>query len=109
MNTALNGQHRTRRMKRKKTGTIMQLGQAQQERALAHINAKLRRCPSCGSAGFGIDVTVYEAREFQGGGLAIGAGNMLPLIAATCNSCGMVVTFNAVVLGLLNQDGTLKA
>jgi hypothetical protein len=60
-------------------------------------------CPICGNTSWGVSDELVEIRPFKGGGMALG-GSVYPLFAATCNTCGHTLLFNAVVAGLLKEQ-----
>src|SRR5262249_46514106 len=63
------------------------------------------RCSLCGNTNWTVDTTVYEMREFLGGGLIMGGGAIVPVIILTCTTCGHMNLLNAVALGVLDNTG----
>src|SRR4051794_21061059 len=60
------------------------------------------RCPLCGNAEWSID-DVVELREFREGRLIMGAP-VLPAVPVTCERCGYMRLFNAIVAGVVEGD-----
>ena len=66
-------------------------------------------CPVCRKGNFVVNDTIFELREFQGGGLYIGDQySILPVISVVCNHCGHTLFFNAVLLGLVKPEPTSR-
>lgn len=59
-------------------------------------------CNVCKSNNWNIADSVYELREFHGGGLVVGGGGggIVPLCPVTCNTCGNTVLINPLVAGI---------
>ena len=63
-------------------------------------------CSCCGSKSWSYDDTLFEVREFHGGSLVAGGGvPIMPLLVLTCDTCGSVRFFNALVAGLVDKEG----
>lgn len=62
-----------------------------------------RTCPVCGADNMAVGRFVFEMRPFAFGELA-SAGPILPVIPAECGSCGHILMFNAVSLGIVPLD-----
>ena len=62
-------------------------------------------CPVCHQRHWGISREIYETREFQNGVL-LGRTpiSITPYVTMTCNNCGNTLFFNAIFLGLVNQN-----
>lgn len=58
-------------------------------------------CPICGDQ-LSWNSNILEMREFNKG--AIGKGVVIPVVHATCQSCGHILVFNAIALGLIDKD-----
>lgn len=64
-------------------------------------------CQICGKKEWIASANIFELREFQGGNLKIGGKSaILPLIPVTCKHCGQTIFFNAISLGIINQQKT---
>jgi hypothetical protein len=64
-------------------------------------------CATCGQNNWTYDPTVYEIREFTGGGLVIGGNTaLLPVLTVTCSNCGTMKLINSIAAKLLSKDGT---
>jgi hypothetical protein len=65
---------------------------------------KLPVCISCQGNDWTVTTNVFELREFEGGNLVIGGASLiLPVIPLTCNTCGLILFFNAINLGLIEN------
>jgi hypothetical protein len=63
-------------------------------------------CKSCGQSQWTYNNTVFDMKEYMGGGqIPILPGKVFPAVLVTCNNCGYVMMYNAVVAGLLDQSG----
>lgn len=63
------------------------------------------KCTSCGGQEWIVNDTMFEMREFHGGSMVIGGGSaVLPLATVSCKQCGNTIFFNAISLGLLNEE-----
>lgn len=65
-----------------------------------------RPCPMCGHAGWSVQDSVFELREFHGGSMVIGSGPLIPVVPVTCNNCGNTVLVNAIVAGVVARETT---
>lgn len=64
------------------------------------------QCPSCGHRSWTYDATVYEMREFTGGGLTIGGNiSLVPVLTITCANCGTMKLVNPIAAKLLTPGG----
>lgn len=84
----------------------------QAERAIAWVNEKwaapVKTCPVCLANQWQVG-DVSELRRFEGGGLVVGGGNILPTFPLVCLNCGYTMLFNAVVSGVLRPDVRVQA
>lgn len=73
----------------------MILTQDEQDQVLENI--PIKTCSTCGSDDLGVDnhYVVYHALRSQ---------KKLPVVLVHCNSCGLVLTFDARSVGLNPQD-----
>jgi hypothetical protein len=53
----------------------------------------------CGRYEWALFDSVWELREYTGGGLVIGVGQVLPVIALMCNHGGYTHLVNAIAAG----------
>jgi predicted nucleic-acid-binding Zn-ribbon protein len=53
-----------------------------------------RNCPMCGSG-------EWETGEIVSGTSVDGSGNVLPMAQLVCQNCGYVVSFAAMLIGLI--------
>jgi len=71
------------------------------KKVLGHLN-KIRNTPKgckfCGANDWAVIDKVFELREFQG--KPIGSP-VIPVIPVTCNQCGNILLFNAIVAKLI--------
>jgi len=75
------------------------------KRAADWLNTKWQGpkvCPICKNNNWGIPDTLAEVRGFFQGSLVVG-GPVFPVLLVTCNVCGHVLAFNAVVMGLVER------
>lgn len=62
-------------------------------------------CPVCGQRHWNIMNTIIEAREFQNGNIILGVESaIVPYVSITCNRCGNSFLFNAIQLGIIQQN-----
>lgn len=62
-------------------------------------------CNLCQGKDWILNDTIFELREFQGGGLVIGGkSSVLPVISITSKQCGNTLFFNAIQLGLIQKE-----
>jgi hypothetical protein len=91
----------------------MQLNPEGMDRFKSHLqNAVRNPCAVCGSGNWQFDDTIFELRQFAGGGLSTG-GMIKPVITITCNGCGNIVFMNALTTGVVQvttqQDPAVAA
>jgi hypothetical protein len=83
----------------------MKLNSDQMKKLIEQLSNKWpepRNCPVCHSNNWNVGDAIFEMREFQGGGLVLGPKqSLIPLINVTCVACGNTLTFNAIILGLV--------
>ena len=65
-----------------------------------------QKCIMCGDDTWNVADTLFELREYRGGGLSTRSA-VLPMIIVTCNTCGCMHFVNAISLGLVTHEGTL--
>ena len=59
-------------------------------------------CPICGTKEWAMSDTVFEIREFHGGGIVVGGeSKILPVISLNCIKCGYTHFINAIALGVV--------
>lgn len=81
----------------------MDMNPSQVNQVLAALNSKWgsgRLCPYCQHFEWSLSRKIFELREYHGGGLVVGTGALLPLVAMTCGYCGNTVLLNSIVLGV---------
>jgi predicted nucleic-acid-binding Zn-ribbon protein len=64
-------------------------------------------CPICGNKDWGVNDTIFELREFNGGDMVIGARQMqtvYPVITLSCTKCGYTHFINVIRLGLIEKS-----
>ena len=65
-----------------------------------------KECWVCGARSWNLSPIVVNLVEFAGGGLVVGEEvRLVPVISIACNSCGHVVLFSAVWLGVIKPNG----
>lgn len=80
------------------------MGKIDQNKVMQHLVNKWgekKKCPMCNQSSWWISDTVYEMREFHGGGLVLGAGPIIPIITVACQNCGNTIFINAIVAGVV--------
>lgn len=89
----------------------MKLTDDQQKELIEKLNLiwKNKICDVCSEKSWNINDTIFELREFQGGGMVIGGNSSIqPLISMTCNNCGNTKFLNAIKLGITNPQEPQK-
>ena len=82
------------------------------EKQLQNVLKKLERwsgyqkCNMCGEDTWNVADTLFEFREFSGGGLSSKSA-ILPTVIITCAKCGNMHFLNAIQFGLVTRDGIL--
>ncbi|MBA7695435.1 hypothetical protein ES703_104063 [subsurface metagenome] len=81
----------------------MKLNKSQRDKLLKYLDEKwpTRKCTICGHSSWQIQDSVWEIREFQGGGMVIGGGSLIPVISIMCTYCGNTLLFNALHSGII--------
>ncbi len=74
------------------------------ERFIQHLKDRWsgRGCPLCGTSDWQVQDSVFELRQFSGGGLQLG-GSIIPLVPVICANCGNTVLVNALKAGVLDR------
>jgi hypothetical protein len=62
-----------------------------------------KSCPVCRSNNWSIPDMAFELRQFFGGNRVLG-GPIIPLVPITCGTCGHVMMFNAILLGVVKAE-----
>lgn len=65
-----------------------------------------QKCNMCGDDTWNVADTLFELREYSGGGLTSRSA-VLPVVTVTCTTCGNIHFINAISLGLVTRDGIL--
>lgn len=79
----------------------MRLNQEQMEQLKSHLQQNFRSaCSICGGTNWQFDDTIFEIRQFMGGGIST-EGLIKPAVAVTCSSCGQIVFVNAISAGVI--------
>src|SRR6266550_1849214 len=82
----------------------MQLNEEGRARFQAHLQNVLRQpCSVRGSGNWQMDDSIFELREFHGGGLT-GEGSIKPVVAITCNGCGHVLFMSPLTTGIVRLE-----
>ena len=73
------------------------------------LNSYLKRikaspCTLCGNNNWSVSDTIFQALEFDAGGLRLGGTDSYPIIPITCSKCGNTIFINALVAGLVDQN-----
>jgi len=63
-----------------------------------------RSCPMCQVGTWSVQDTIFELREFHGGGLKIGKQLIMPVVPVTCDNCGNTVLINAITAGFVERE-----
>jgi len=80
----------------------MKLSEEQKRQMLKRLDEVLgaeQICPVCRHNEWAVYDTVFEIREFVGGGINV--GTVIPCIVVTCKHCSNTLFFNAIKLGLV--------
>ena len=79
----------------------MQLNTEGRARLQTHLQTVLRHpCAVCGNGNWQVDDTIFELRQFAGGGVTT-QGAIKPVVTITCNGCGNVLFMNALTTGVV--------
>ena len=79
----------------------MQLNQEGRARLQNHLQNVLRNpCAVCGGSQWQVEDTMFELREFAGGGIAT-QGSVKPVVTATCNNCGHILFMSPLTTGIV--------
>lgn len=63
----------------------------------------------CQSGNWSVSSEVFELREFNGGNLVIsGNSSIIPIIPITCSNCGNIIYINAILAGIIGNNGKSK-
>ena len=82
----------------------MQLNQEGRARFQQHLQNVLRNpCSVCGAGQWQVEDTMFELREFAGGGITA-QGSVKPVVAATCNNCGHVLFMSPLTTGIVRME-----
>jgi len=73
------------------------------EKQLSEVTNGGFACPICGNLQWRFNETLSEIRTFSEGKLSL--KSLIPLVVATCTKCSHIVAFNAVQLGLFEDEG----
>ena len=65
-----------------------------------------QKCNMCGADTWNVADTLFECREFSGGGLTRKSA-VLPTVIITCTMCGNTHFLNAIHIGLVTRNGNL--
>jgi hypothetical protein len=86
------------------------MSKADSEKIIKYLQEKWagRPCPMCGNAGWSVQDSVFELREFHGGSMVIGGSALIPVVPVACNNCGNTVLINAIVAGVVDRGGDEK-
>ncbi|MBI2175021.1 MAG: hypothetical protein HYU33_07475 [Candidatus Omnitrophica bacterium] len=76
---------------------------------IKYLNEKWagRKCAQCGVGNWQIQDSLFELRQFSGGGLVVG-GPLIPVVPVTCANCGNTVLVNAILAGVLPKPEEVK-
>jgi hypothetical protein len=85
----------------------MILPEAVKQKVLAHLKKYLGRCPVCGRDQFAVTDNLMSLPEYGLGVIGLGGTVILPVVTLTCTTCGNILSFNAVKLGII-EPGTGK-
>src|SRR5438132_1003186 len=82
----------------------MQLNEEGRARFQAHLQNVLRQpCSVCGTGNWQMDDSIFELREFHGGGLS-NEGSIKPVVAITCNTCGHILFMSPLTTGVIQMQ-----
>jgi hypothetical protein len=80
----------------------MQLNEVGKARFQQHLQNVLRQpCSVCGGGNWQLEDPLFELREFAGGDVPI-QGNVKPLLAVTCKTCGNVLLMSPITTGIIS-------
>ncbi len=79
----------------------MQLNAEGRARFQGHLQNVLRKpCSLCGNNNWQIEDSIFELREFDGGGLST-AGAVKPVLSMTCTGCGHTLFISPLTTGIV--------
>ena len=82
----------------------MQLNPEGRARFQQHLQNILRNpCAVCGAGQWQVEDTMFELREFSGGGIAA-EGSVKPVVTVTCNSCGNILFMSPLTTGIVRVE-----
>lgn len=83
----------------------MKLTPAQQQVLLKILQEKWtdRKCSTCGNSNWSVADIIFELGEYHEGTIILGSGSVAPVVYASCNTCGHMVFFNAMAIGLVDS------
>jgi hypothetical protein len=85
----------------------MKLSEEQKKKLAERLNSfpPPQKCSVCGQNTWSLNDTVFEYREFQGGGFVLGPNqSVYPAVFITCNNCGNTHVLNAIRIGVLEPQ-----
>lgn len=66
-----------------------------------------RPCVICGNQKWLLNDTIFEMREFNGGGLVIGGTSaIMPVISLSCTECGHTMFISAIKMGIITPQAS---
>ena len=67
-------------------------------------------CPICQNITWALETEIFEFRKFSPrGGISLGLRRAVyPAILLTCQVCGHVIAFNAIIMGLVKRPDNKK-
>jgi hypothetical protein len=84
----------------------MKLNKEQMQRLSEHLQKSFKQpCMVCGGTNWQFDDTLFELRQFMGGGIS-NQGLIKPAVAVTCATCAQIILVNAIAIGVLQVQAT---
>ena len=76
------------------------------EKLLAHLKNKWgnAKCPMCAASQWQVFSKVYAPPQFSKAGVVLG-GEAIPVVPVVCTNCGFTAWVNAIIAGVLEQEG----
>jgi hypothetical protein len=85
----------------------MALTEKQRSRLLEALKQKwpvtVSACVICRANNWQVSDSVFELREYQSNVFGVGSGAIYPVIPVMCGTCGHVIFFNAIKLGVIEM------
>lgn len=77
---------------------------------ISHLKVKWgnRHCPMCEENNWTVSDKIFELREYYGGDMVIGTGQITPVVPIICGKCGNTVLVNALISNVITNPNLDK-